>query len=96
MNTNKKFRIAMGAGLASVMALSVVPAPAFADTGSDESSFVNKLNGLRASKGTASPRCPRGPGEHGPWLVIADGLQGLHLTQPQHGSSGSGQLGPPG
>ncbi len=48
---SKKIRIAMGAGLASVMALTVVPEPAFADTGSDEASFVAKLNGLRASKG---------------------------------------------
>ncbi|HSH58077.1 MAG TPA: CAP domain-containing protein, partial [Acidimicrobiales bacterium] len=48
---SKKIRIAMGAGLASVMAVTVVPEPAFADTGSDEASFVAKLNGLRASKG---------------------------------------------
>ena len=47
----KKLRIAMGAGLTTVMALSVVPAPAFADTGSDEAHFVAKLNGLRASRG---------------------------------------------
>ena len=51
MDTKKKLRIAAGAGLASVMALSVVPAPALADTGSDEAHFVAKLNGLRASKG---------------------------------------------
>ena len=48
---SKKFRIAMGAGLASVMAVTVMPEPALADTGSDEASFVAKLNGLRASRG---------------------------------------------
>lgn len=47
----KKVRVAMGAGLASVMALTVLPEPALADTGSDEASFVAKLNGLRASRG---------------------------------------------
>jgi len=41
----------MGAGLASIMALTVVPEPALADTGSDEATFVAKLNGLRASRG---------------------------------------------
>jgi hypothetical protein len=51
MMKSKKVRIAMGAGLASVMALTVVPEPAFADTGSDEATFVAKLNGLRASRG---------------------------------------------
>ncbi|MDP8976694.1 MAG: CAP domain-containing protein [Actinomycetota bacterium] len=51
MVKSKKVRIAMGAGLASVMALTVVPEAAFADTGSDEANFVAKLNGLRASKG---------------------------------------------
>jgi len=48
---SKKVRIAMGAGLASVMALTVVPEPALADTGSDEAGFVARLNGLRASRG---------------------------------------------
>ena len=51
MMKGKSVRIAMGAGLASVMAMTVVPAPAFADTGSDEATFVAKLNGLRASRG---------------------------------------------
>jgi hypothetical protein len=51
MMKSKKVRIAMGAGLASVMALTVVPEPAFADTGSDEAGFVAKLNDLRISKG---------------------------------------------
>lgn len=51
MMKSKKVRIAMGAGLASVMALTVVPEPAFADTGSDEATFVAKLNDLRASRG---------------------------------------------
>ncbi len=66
MNT-KRIRIAMGAGLASVMALSVVPAPAMADTGSDEAAFVNKLNGLRASKGL------RPLGVHGGLVNMARG-----------------------
>ena len=48
---SKKVRVAVGAGMASVMALTVLPEPAFADTVSDESSFVNKLNALRASRG---------------------------------------------
>lgn len=66
MNT-KRIRIAMGAGLASVMALTVVPAPAFADTGSDEAAFVNKLNDLRASKGL------RPLGVHGGLVNMARG-----------------------
>lgn len=48
---SKKVRTAMGAGLASVMAVSLVPAPALADAGSDEASFVAKLNDLRMSRG---------------------------------------------
>jgi len=51
MMKSKKVRIAVGAGLASMMALTVVPEAAFADTGSDEATFVAKLNGLRSSKG---------------------------------------------
>ena len=46
-----KVKIAIGAGMASVMALSVVPEPAFADPVSDETAFVQKLNDLRWSRG---------------------------------------------
>ena len=48
---SKKVRVAVGAGLASVMAITVLPEPAFADTVGDEASFVHKLNELRASRG---------------------------------------------
>ena len=44
-------RIAMGAGMAGVMALSAMPQPALADPVSDEAAFVHKLNGLRATRG---------------------------------------------
>ena len=46
-----KIRFAMGAGLASVMAVSVLPEPAFAEPVSDEAGFVAKLNSVRASRG---------------------------------------------
>ncbi len=48
---NKKVRAAMGAGLAGVMAVTVMPEPAFADTFSNEAGFVHRLNQLRASRG---------------------------------------------
>ena len=48
-----KVRMVMGAGLAGVMAVTVLPEPASADPASDEAQFVAQLNHLRATRGLA-------------------------------------------